>query len=104
MSDVEKIVETDNVENNNVENDVVLQLKDMQSGENPAAQGKLVFRNSREDLLKIADRIEFVEELQEFVDEVRDFAEEIGKKHGVKLNMEVLFELKKIKFRRSQVK
>ena len=88
----------------NVEDDIVLKLKDMQEGENPAAQGKLVFRNNREDLLKIADRPEFAAELQEFVDEIRDFAEDLGNKHGIKLNMEVLFEIKKIKFRRSQVK
>ena len=90
----------------NIEEDVVLDLKikDQQKGENPAAEGKLVFRNPKEDLLKIADRPEFVAELQEFVDEIRDFAEGIGNKHGIKLNMEIIFSAKKIKFRRKQLK
>lgn len=87
-----------------VAGDLVFNLKDMEKGENPAADGKLVFRNPQAELLQVADRVGFFEELQESLDEMRSFVENLGKKHGVQLVMETVFDIQKIKFRASQVK
>ena len=98
------IGDDDYVEVQDVDGDVVLELRSQKDEENPAAEGKLVFRNPEADLLKLSDRKELFTELQNFLDEVRDFAVNIGTKHGVKLNMEAVFDIKKIKFKKSQIK